>query len=304
MRANAAHAVQIPDVANGRHDAGFVVAYAVLRGIVIALYSRAYRDRRDERPLTGRYALGYSGSVALWLLSLLVPAPLRYVMWGVGLAIEYAMPRIAQRFHAIVPVDAAHVPERFALFTIIVLGESVVAVALGTSDSHWRLASAATAALGFAVVACLWWLYFDRGIPGGLSSKTGSMQTYVRIHIPLLAALTAVGAGVHTLIRAAAVGGFDAGAAWALDGGAVVYLVCLTAAQAVSDRPEDERGARAVAAVALIAVALARPVLTPVALASLSAAALVALVVHEARAARFRAGGSRPRLIAAKRAGA
>jgi hypothetical protein len=94
------------------------------------------------------------------------------------------------------------VPERFALFTIIVLGESVVAVALGTAHNDWRAASATTAALGFVSVACLWWVYLDRSMAGGLSSRTGSMQIYTRIHIPLLGALTAVGAGVPHARRA------------------------------------------------------------------------------------------------------
>ena len=79
-------------------------------------------------------------------------------------------------------------------------------MALGTADEDWRVASALTAALGFVSVACLWWVYFDRGMAGGLSSATGSMQIYTRIHIPLLAALTAVGAGVHMLIQEAATG--------------------------------------------------------------------------------------------------
>ncbi len=69
------------------------------------------------RPLIARYAGGYSLSIALWLLSLLVDPPVRYVLWGVGLAIEYAMPVVAQRIHARIPVDPSHVPERFALFT-------------------------------------------------------------------------------------------------------------------------------------------------------------------------------------------
>ncbi len=63
-------------------------------------------------------------------------------------------------------------------------------MALGTADEDWRVASALTAALGFVSVACLlWWVYFDRGMAGGLSSRTGSMQIYTRIHIPLLAGL-------------------------------------------------------------------------------------------------------------------
>jgi low temperature requirement protein LtrA len=281
MLAIAALAVQIPDVAAGRQDAGFVVAYVTLRALLIALYLRARRHVPAARPLIDRYAGGYSLSVAIWLGSLLVDAPARYVLWGIGLAIEYAMPVLAQRLHHRLPVDPAHVPERFALFTIIVLGESVVAVALGTADEHWRLASATTAALGFATAACLWWVYFDRGIAGGLSSQTGSMQIFTRIHIPLLAALTAVGAGVHMLIQEAAIGGVQAGAAWALDGGAALYLLCVTVAQQLVDDGVATRLPRLLGAGALGALAAVATALTPVSFVALSAAALAALVIYE-----------------------
>jgi low temperature requirement protein LtrA len=283
MLAIAALAVQIPDVASGRHDAGFVVAYATLRSLLIGLYLRAWRSAPEARPLIARYAGGYSISVALWLVSLLVDPPLRYVLWGVGLAIEYAMPVLAQRIHARLPVDPSHVPERFALFTVIVLGESVTAVALGTADQDWRVASALTAVLGFAAVACLWWVYFDRGIEGGLSSRTGSMQIFTRVHIPLLAALTAVGAGVHMLIDEAAGGDVQAGAAVALNGGAALYLLCLTVCQQVSARQlgAPERTARALAGAALLLAAAVSGLLSPVAFVAISAATLGGLVVYE-----------------------
>ena len=284
MLAVSALAVRIPGVASGRHDAGFVIAYVCLRSLLIALYLRAWRARPEARPLIARYAGGYSVSVCLWLISLAVAPPWRYVLWGIGLTIEYAMPFVAQRFHARVPVDPSHVPERFALFTIIVLGESVVAVTLGEAHNHWRAASAVTAAIGFAAVACLWWVYFGRGIPGGLSSTTGSMQLYSRIHIPLLGALTAVGAGVNMLIAESA-GDVDVGAGWALAGGAALYLLCLTIAQSRTDRPPalETRRLRASALVLLVLLAAIAPLLAPVAFAALATAVLVALIVLEAR---------------------
>jgi low temperature requirement protein LtrA len=283
MLAIATLAVEIPDVARGQQDAGFVLAYVTLRSLLIALYVRAWRHVPPARPLIARYTAGYGLSIVLWLSSLLIDGPAVYVLWGTGLAIELAMPVLAQRLHAGLPVDPAHVPERFALFTIIVLGESVVAVALGTADEAWRVASAATAVLGFVAVACLWWVYFDAGVGGGLSSRTGSMQVFTRVHIPLLAALTAVGAGVQLLIEEAAHGHLEAGAAWALDGGAAVYLLCLTVVQRVAGRPGVVPAARAVAGAALLALALAAPALTPVALTAGSAAVLLVLVVVEVR---------------------
>ncbi len=196
---------------------------------------------------------------------------------GAGLAIEFSMPVLAQRLHARLPVDVSHVPERFALFTLIVLGESIAAVALGTADTNWRIASASCAVLGFFGAAGLWWIYFDRGAAAGLDS-TGSMQVYVRIHIPLLAALTAFGAGVRLLIE----GSGDAGARWAFCGGAALYLVCLTVAQRLTTAGVPSARARAAAAVALAALAVAAP--SPVPVAGAGAAVLAALVGFEVRA--------------------
>jgi len=109
------------------------------------------------------------------------------------------------------------------------------------------------------------------------------MQIYTRIHIPLLAALTAVGAGVHMLIQEAATGEAQAGAAWALEGGAALYLLCLTIAQQVTDRGAAARVARALTGLALVVLATLAGMLAPVGLVACSAAALVALVIYEIR---------------------
>ena len=50
-------------------------------------------------------------------------------------------------------------PERFGLATLIVLGEAIASVATATNDTHWQLASTLAAVGGFAIAACLWWLF-------------------------------------------------------------------------------------------------------------------------------------------------
>jgi hypothetical protein len=63
----------------------------------------------------------------------------------------------------------------------------------------------------------------------------------------------------------------------------VLYLLCLTVAQGVSDRGARTRSARAATAAALVAIAAAHGALTPVVLTGLSALALGVLIVHESR---------------------
>ena len=204
MLAIAALAVQIPDVAAGRHDAGFVVAYVTLRSLLVALYLRAWPHAPAARPLIARYAGGYSLSIALWLCSLLVDAAgsLRALGRRAGDRVRHARARPA---HPRADPGRSR-PRARALRALHDHRPGRVGGGGGARDrrQRWRPASATTAALGFVSVACLWWVYFDRGMAGGLSSRTGSMQIYTRIHIPLLGALTAVGAGVHMLIQEAA----------------------------------------------------------------------------------------------------
>lgn len=175
----AALAIQIPDVAHGK-STGFVLAYVLLRSLMVGLYLRSYRHVAEARPLTGRYAWGYSIGITVWLLSLAFDPPARYVLWGVALAWEFSMPTLARRLFAAIPVHASHVPERFALFTIIVLGETIVVVALGTAGSEWRLSAALVAVFGFVVAAAIWWVYFGAGNEVTLSHSPAAIIAFTQ----------------------------------------------------------------------------------------------------------------------------
>jgi len=234
MLAVAALAIQIPSVAHGEGSAGFALAYIAIRVLTVVLNLRAYRHVPLARPLIGRYVAAFSFSVALWTVSLAVPEPWRLLLWGIGLAVDLGVPvLIGPHFVGRVPLHASHIPERFALFTIIVLGESVVAAALGVAGSDWELSSAAVAALGFLAVACLWWTYFDVG--AGLALAPGLLTTvrFIYVRVPMWAALTAVATGVNLLIEEAGTGSLDAGARWGLCGGAAAARRCTCVAQAL-----------------------------------------------------------------------
>jgi low temperature requirement protein LtrA len=282
MFAIAALAVQVPDVAHGE-STGFVIAYAALRSLMIGLYLRSYRHVPAARPLIVRYASGYSVGIAMWLVSLAFPAPARYVIWGVALAWEYSLPTLSRRHHASIPVSISHVPERFALFTIIVLGETIVAVALGTSDSDWELAAALAGAFGFAVCAALWWVYFGTGAGMDVLPSVRAVLVFTHVHIPLLAALTAVSAGVAIAIEQAPGGEIDVGGRWALAGAAAAYLACLTVTQRQLVRGVAPRkvGARSVTIAVLVVLAAIGDAFPPVAFVAATAGALAALAAFE-----------------------
>jgi low temperature requirement protein LtrA len=280
MLAIAALAIQIPDVAHDE-STGFVIAYVVLRSLMVALYLRSYVHVPAARPLIARYAWQYSVAIGIWLASLAFASPARYVLWAVALTWELSIPPLARKLWIAIPVHANHVPERLALFTIIVLGETIVVAALGTSGSDWALSAVVVAALGFLGAAAIWWIYFGGGGEVTLRRSPASIVVFVYAHIPLLAALTAVSAGISLAIKQSSSSQLDAGARWALAGGAALYLTFITAAHASSAQgvPVGELRARIGAGLALLALALLGGVLDPVVFMVTVASVLVGVVV-------------------------
>jgi low temperature requirement protein LtrA len=155
-------------------------------------------------------------------------------------------------------------------------------VALGTAGSDWALEAAFAGALGFLAAATLWWIYFGTGAGMEMRPTTQAILVFTHFHIPVLAALTAVSAGVALAIQQAP-GHLDEGSRWALCGGAAVYLACLTVAQRALVRGVSRRkmAARAAAILALAVLALAGAELRTVAFVGLMSTILLALVVFE-----------------------
>ncbi len=281
MFAVAVLATTIPSVFHGATE-GFTLAYIGVRIVLIALYARASRHVPEVRALTRTFLMFFTLAVLVWAVSLALDRPWVYVAWAVALCIELAAPIRGWKTVRDAPVDRRHLPERFGLLTLIVLGESVLAVVLGVSKVSWDAGSAAAAVAGFLVAAAIWWIYFDfldegaltaRGILGGL--------TYVYMNYFVVAGLAALGAGVKLAILAS--GGdhvYDdtgwvacAGLALAMFGLGVIQLVAGTM---VID--SDVALRLSTAAIALLLIPFG---LRPLAVVWVLAVMLVAQVVFE-----------------------
>jgi low temperature requirement protein LtrA len=139
------------------------------------------------------------------------------------------------------------------------------------------------AALGFVAIACLWWVYFDGGVEDRFSERTGAAELYTRVHIALLLALTAVGAGVQLLIEPTAGRDASTAGAWAFDGGTSVYLLCLTINQRLTATGLSTRVriARLACTALLLACATQVTHTSPLVVAAVTAACLTVLVIYE-----------------------
>jgi low temperature requirement protein LtrA len=239
MFAVAVMAANAKDALDSRSSAGFAAAYAAVRFVLVAQYFRA-RHVPEARPLTTRYLVGHGSAAILWLASALVPAQERFWLWGIAFAIDLGTPWLAVSHSVKVPPDAAHLPERFGLFTLILLGESVVAVMQGMeSQEDWSPAAAASAFLGMGISFLIWWWYFD-GASGASEQPVRTNREAVRFHIwsyahfPLYLGIVIAGVGVQRIVTAASRATLTTAESTILVGAMTAVMLAMTAIGATS----------------------------------------------------------------------
>lgn len=296
MFAVAVMAANAKDGLDSRSSAGFAAAYAAVRFILVMQYVRA-RHIVEARPLTIRYIAGHGFAAVLWLGSALVPAPGRFWIWALAFAIDLGTPWLAIPQSVRIPPDAAHLPERFGLFTLILLGEWVVAVMHGMeSQEEWPVEAAVSAFLGMGVAFMIWWWYFD-GVSGAAEQPVRTRGDAVRFnlwgyaHFPLYLSIVVAGAGVQRSVTAAAHATLSSAEASLLAAAMATVMLAITVVGAASVGGKQTPWPRVAASVALSAVALAAGTLVNITvpaglIVALAAVCLAQLALAMAGAAR------------------
>jgi hypothetical protein len=154
---------------------------------------------------------------------------MRYAMWLAAIAAEFATPLLNIRAARSLPIDRSHIPERFGLFTIIVLGEAVIATATGLGDVAWTPMNLTTAVLGFAMAAAIWWINFAFVEESALVSPTLWRRfAYIYGHFFIVASIVATGIGVEHAFKETAEGHLHTATLALVAGGTAVYLGVIT----------------------------------------------------------------------------
>lgn len=184
---------------------GFALSYAVGRAVLVVEYVRAGIHIPSARPLTTRYAIGFAIAASFWLISAFIPLPWRFLLWGLGIIIDFATPLTASKFQIGLLPHASHLPERFGLFTLIVLGEAIIAVVNGVSEQKWNIFTGISAVFGLAIAFSLWWIYFDNlsGTPiekAKTHGRVGVVNLWLYTHLPLVIGIAATGVSVEQIL--------------------------------------------------------------------------------------------------------
>ncbi len=257
---------------------GYVtVGYLIMRVGLLAMLVRAMKEDPESRPTTQRYVIGISVVQVLWLLRLLLPPALGMLAF-VPLAIaELLVAPWASRARDLA-WHPHHIAERYGLFTIILLGESVfastTALQVGITENGISVELAVIAVAGLVLLFTLWWLYFAEPAGEGLVAHRERSYIWGYGHYFMFASLAAIGAGLEVTVESA--GGHVAASptlvCFAVAVPVSIFLVVLWAIHApIVDR--------VVVHPVAIAVAVAGILLVPSASASIGVAAALSAMV-------------------------
>ncbi|HZB83513.1 MAG TPA: low temperature requirement protein A [Rubrobacteraceae bacterium] len=168
MLASLLMAVAIPQ-AFGDRALLFVSSYVFIQvGRHTFLTFAAAEAGTIERERAGRILTWFVAAGVFWFAGVFVDGPARVAFWLVALALDYGGPLVTFRIPGLPRVapeawsiGTEHFTERFGLFIILALGESIVIIGATTSELDLDTARVAAFGIAFLATAALWWLYFS-----------------------------------------------------------------------------------------------------------------------------------------------
>ena len=208
----------------------------------------------------------------LWVGGALAGDGARAAIWIVALLVDYAgpaagywVPRLGRTPAQEWDIEGSHFAERFQLFIIIALGESIVVTGSTAAADHIDVARGAAIATSFLITAALWWLYFDyvatiaqRRLATSDDSGSLARDAYTYVHAVMVAGIIVAAVGEGILIDDPT-GTPTAAQAAALAGGPALYLlghILFRLRMAGSVSGKRVSAAAAICAVGVVGIAL------------------------------------------------
>jgi low temperature requirement protein LtrA len=247
----------------------FAVTYAIVRFLHLALYADASRKGNAAWSAIAGFALTVTVGMVLLIAGSFATGAARTALWVLAAAIDYAGPAwlTRERLRGLQRVAVAHFAERYSLFVIICLGESIVAIGVGAlgpnADKTLDAELVVAVALGLLITVAMWWTYFE-GFAETAAERLrvhddpvlAAADGYSYLHLVIVAGIITFAVGVKVLTRDSVSAPLPGPARLALCGGVALYLLGNAAfALRMAGRIDREKLVVAVALVTLYAVA-------------------------------------------------
>jgi low temperature requirement protein LtrA len=239
----------------------FAVPYVAVRVAHVGLYLWGLRMTPEHQAAVRKLAPWFLLAPLVVLVGGFLEGDARTAVWLVAAVIDILGALSVS--NAGFRVSAAHFAERYGLFVIIALGESIVAIGVGAASAPRDTLFAVSVVVAFAGVALLWWAYFDFLALGAERSLTRvpierrgpvARDIYSFFHFAFVLGIILLAVGAKKTLEHPDEA-MSAGGRWALGIGAAVYLLGSVLGRFRAIRAVAwERAAGATAALASVAV--------------------------------------------------
>jgi low temperature requirement protein LtrA len=305
MLASLLMAIAIPE-AFGDKALLFVAAYVAIQVGRQSFLTFAAADRGTiERQRAGRILIWFVAAGGLWIAGGLADGSTRTVLWLAALALDYGGPLVTFWLPGRPPlrpeaweVGTEHFAERFQLFIIIALGESIVITGATTADLELTTARVAAFSLAFLITAALWWLYFNlvaaiaqRRLAEAENRTLLARDAYTYLHVVIVAGILLAAVGDEIVIAHPTEELTDAELAAVVCGPALYLLAHVALRLRMTATISSRRLAAAFACLAVGGIGSFAPALV---VAGLLFAVLVTVIVADQIAAARRRGRGEP----------
>jgi low temperature requirement protein LtrA len=285
-------AAGVPAAVNGFHLRTVTIGYVVMRVAMISQWTRVAVEYPTARVQALRYVAGIGLVQAGWVARLLLPGGWGFAGFFVLAAVEVLVPVWADRDSNAGRWHPEHIAERYGLFTLIVLGESVAAATVAIQQAS-RERGVSGALIWLAVGALLlivssWWLYFDHPAAEALRNTPRLSFLWGYGHYLVFAGMAAVGAGLQLAAETVTHPGDGRGrlAALAVAVPVAVVLVVVGGLQGCLTEPRDGRWFAASALTAVVTMLIGWLVTKPDLAVPLMGLALAGLAAYDAARSR------------------
>ena len=175
------------------------IGYLIMRIPLIIQWLRAASGDPARRQVAQWYAAGLAILQLGWLGRLALSHDGANIAFPILVLAELTVPLLAERRGAMTPWHPEHIEERYGEFTLIVLGESVLATMVAAKTLPVSGSTVAAGVGAMLLLFSIWWAYFDP--PGSTQMRIDERTSWLwgYGHLPIFAAVAALGAGLSVV---------------------------------------------------------------------------------------------------------
>ncbi len=182
--------------------AGFFITLGLLRMLQAFMMGRMYYLHPELRPKTYNILEGFLIGAVLWIVSAFMPPLYVFVTALMALTVDVLTPLTRGKGNNTRYLNVYHLQERLGLFLMLVVGESMIVVALSSSASRLTAHNITVVFAGLLLMIAFWWLYFEHSDRFS-GNRPWNLFYYLHAHGGLFLSLILLSVGYRLVLKEA-----------------------------------------------------------------------------------------------------